>query len=137
MTSNDDLFGAEHVRRYRETDGEVGHEWRGAEIILVTTTGNKSGEERTTPLIYRQVGDDFVIVASNGGFRLPGWFHNIERDPEVTVQHLGDVFQARARVVTGETRPGLWKTMNEKWPAYDEYQERAEWEIPVVVLERA
>jgi deazaflavin-dependent oxidoreductase (nitroreductase family) len=139
MTPNaavDQLHGAEHVRRYLETDGAEGHEWRGAETLLLTSKGRKSGEERTTPLIYREQEGVYTIVASNGGFRTPGWYRNLQADPEVTVQIFGEVFRARARDATPDEKPRFWATMTEVWPAYDEYQERAEREIPVVVLER-
>ena len=70
------LFGAEHVRRYRETDGEVGHIWKeGSTILLLTTKGRTSGEPRTAPLIYAEDGDRYVIVASQGGApEHPGWY---------------------------------------------------------------
>ncbi len=79
------LYGAEHVRSYRETDGELGHDWRnGSSTLLLTTTGHRSGEERTIPLIYGRSGDDYLIVASNGGSpEPPAWFRNLEQRPEV------------------------------------------------------
>jgi deazaflavin-dependent oxidoreductase (nitroreductase family) len=131
------LFGQEHVARYRETDGEVGHEWRGVHTIILTTTGRRSGEPRPTPLIYGRDGDDLLVVASNGGStEPPAWYRNLEADPGVDVQLLGDRFRARARTATAEERPELWRTMATIWPAYDRYQERTDREIPVVVLER-
>jgi hypothetical protein len=65
-TEADSLFGEEHVRRYRETDGDVDHIWQGSTVLLLTTKGRKSGEPRTTPLAYDRVGDDFLVLASNG-----------------------------------------------------------------------
>jgi len=132
-------FGEEHVRVYRETDGEHGHLWReGSTILLLTTTGRKTGNESTTPLIYDLDGDGHpVIVASKGGApEHPGWFLNIAKQPEVGVQILGDTFRARARVAQGEERERLWVQMNDMWPHYDAYQEKTDREIPVVVLER-
>jgi deazaflavin-dependent oxidoreductase (nitroreductase family) len=131
------LFGQEHVKRYRETDGEEGHDWQGTQTLLLTTTGRKSGEERTTPLIYGESGNDVLIVASNGGQQAPGWFRNIEDDPEVDVQIWGEKFHGTARVATPEEKPEMWAQMTEHWPAYDDYQRVAEREIPVVVIERA
>ena len=132
------LFGEEHVRRYRETGGEVGHIWKeGSTILLLTTTGRKSGEPRTTPLIYAEDGDRYVIVASQGGAPdHPGWYKNLSQDPEVELQVLDEVFPARAGTAEGEERERLWAKVNEVWPHYDEYAERTEREIPVVVLER-
>jgi deazaflavin-dependent oxidoreductase (nitroreductase family) len=132
------LFGQEHVDRYRATDGEEGHEWRGTQTLLLTTTGRKSGEQRTTPLIYGRSGDDYLIVASKGGSPAPpAWYLNLEANPEVAVQVKGDRFEARARTATPEEKPDMWRTMTAEWPAYDEYQSKTGREIPVVVLERA
>jgi deazaflavin-dependent oxidoreductase (nitroreductase family) len=133
-----DLFGEEHVRRYIETDGEEGYTWReGSHILLLTTTGRKSGRELTMPLIFGEDGDSQVLVASKGGTpEHPAWYLNLEANPEVGVQIKGDVFRARARTAEGEERRRLWKMMNEIWPHYDEYQTKTTREIPVVVLER-
>ena len=132
------LFGQEHVRRYRETDGEVGHIWKeGSTVLLLTTIGRKTGNETTTPLIYASDGDRYVIVASKGGAPDdPGWYRNLAKTPEVEVQVLGDVFCANARTAEGAERSRLWEKVNEVWPHYAEYQEKTDREIPVVVLER-
>ncbi|WP_371784882.1 nitroreductase family deazaflavin-dependent oxidoreductase [Streptosporangium subroseum] len=131
------LFGEEHVKRYRETDGAEGHEWQGTVVLLLTTTGRKSGEQRETPLIYQRHGDDYLVVASKGGADAPpAWYLNLQANPEVEVQVLGDRFTARARTATAEEKPELWKIMAATWPAYDEYQTKTDREIPVVVLER-
>ena len=136
--SNEDLFGDEHVRVYRETDGERGYFWkRESTILLLTTTGRKSGEPRTMPLIFTYDGDDLVIVASKGGVdEHPAWYLNLRANPEAEVQVRGDVFKVRARDAEGEERERLWRQMAEAWPDYDAYQERTDRRIPVVVLER-
>jgi deazaflavin-dependent oxidoreductase (nitroreductase family) len=138
MSEAENLFGDEHVRRYRETGGAVGHDWReGATILLLTTTGRKSGEKRTAPLIYAKDGDRYVIVASKGGApEHPGWYLNLDKTPDVEVQVKGDVFRARARTATGEERERLWRLANTVWKQYDDYAKRTQREIPVVVLER-
>jgi proline iminopeptidase len=138
MNEAENLFGDEHVRRYRETGGEVGHIWReGSTILLLTTTGRTTGEKRTAPLIYAADGARFVIVASKGGApEHPGWYKNLEKTPDVELQVKGEVFRARAHTVHGEERARLWKKANEVWPHYDEYATRTSREIPVVVLER-
>jgi proline iminopeptidase len=139
MSEATSLFGAEHVKRYRETGGEVGHIWKeGSTVLLLTTKGRKSGEPRTTPLIYARDGDRYVIVASKGGApEHPGWYENLSKEPTVELQVLDDVFPARAHVAEGEERERLWAKANEVWPHYAEYQEKTDREIPVVVLERA
>ncbi len=132
------LFGQEHVERYRATDGAEGHEWQGTQTLLLTTTGRKSGEPRTTPLIYAPDGDSYVIVASKGGSdEPPAWYLNLSDEPEVEVQVEADRFKARARTASAEEKPRLWKKMAAEWPAYDEYQRKTDREIPVVVLDRA
>jgi len=131
------LFGQEHVARYRATEGAEGHDWKGTQTLLLTTRGRKSGEQRTTPLIYQQDGDRYVVVASQGGAPShPGWYFNISKDSRVEVQVWGDRFEAHASTATGEERPRLWRLMNETWPRYEGYQAKTDREIPVVVLAR-
>lgn len=138
MTNSDDeLFGAEHVRAYRETDGERGYHWRGTTILLLTTTGRKSGERRTTPLIHRVDGDRYVVVASKGGSpEHPDWFANLSAEPDVEVQVKGETFAVEPTVAEGEERERLCKLMAEVWPDYDDYAQRTDREIPVVILTR-
>jgi deazaflavin-dependent oxidoreductase (nitroreductase family) len=133
-----DLFGEEHVRRYIETDGEEGYTWReGSPILLLTTTGRKSGTERTMPLIFGEADGSQVLVASRGGApEHPAWYLNLDANPEVGVQVKADKFRARARTAEGDERERLWKAMNEIWPHYDEYQTKTTRQIPVVVLDR-
>ncbi|WP_035803308.1 nitroreductase family deazaflavin-dependent oxidoreductase [Kitasatospora mediocidica] len=131
------LFGSEHVRRYVETDGAEGHDWEGTTALILTTTGRKSGKQHVTPLIYQPYGDAVLVVASKGGAdQPPAWFLNLQANPEVQVQVLGDRYTARARVATPDEKPEMWRTMTAAWPAYDEYQLKTEREIPVVVLDR-
>jgi deazaflavin-dependent oxidoreductase (nitroreductase family) len=131
------LFGQEHVRRYRQTDGAEGHDWQGTSVLILTTTGRRSGEPRSTPLIYGKRGNDYVVVASKGGAEEhPDWYLNLVEQPKVDVQVGGDRFKAQARTATPDERPDLWRTMTERWPAYDEYQRKTARQIPVVVLER-
>ena len=132
------LFGQEHVDRYRATDGEEGHDWQGTTTLILTTKGRRSGEERPTPLIYQPYGDDYLVVASKGGAdEPPAWYLNLEAEPEVDVQIRGDRFKARARTASPDEKPDMWRMMTATWPAYDEYQQKTDREIPVVVLERA
>jgi deazaflavin-dependent oxidoreductase (nitroreductase family) len=132
------LFGDEHVRRYEETNGEVGHDWeQGAPILILTTKGRKTGEDRKFALIYQERKGDYVIVASKGGAPAhPGWYLNLQASPEVQVQVKADKFTARARTAEDAERAELWPKMAAVWPDYDEYQKKTDREIPVVVLER-
>ena len=132
------LFGDEHVRRYVEPDGEEGYIWKeGAPILILTFTGRKSGKEYSTPLIFGRDGDNYVIVASQGGRpEHPDWYLNLLENPEAGVQVKADKFRARVRTAEGKERERLWLEMNEIWPHYDEYQTKTDRVIPVVVLER-
>jgi deazaflavin-dependent oxidoreductase (nitroreductase family) len=132
------LHGPEHVKVYRETDGEVGHDWiKGTSILILTTKGRKSGEQRDNALIYGMAGDNPMIVASKGGAPAhPAWYLNLRDNPSVEVQIRGDRFDATARDATPEERPELWKQMTEEWPDYDNYQQKTDREIPIVILER-
>lgn len=133
------LFGQEHVDRYQATDGEEGYSWqKGTTILLLTTRGRKTGIERTTPLIFEPNGDDYLIVASRGGTdEPPGWYVNLQAEPDVQVQVRGDIFRAHARDATPDEKPEMWRKMAAAWPDYDEYQKKTERVIPVVVLERS
>jgi deazaflavin-dependent oxidoreductase (nitroreductase family) len=135
----------EHVRRYRETGGADGHIWKGHDgtanlpCLLLTTIGRKTGDARTTPLIYGRDGVDHVVIASRGGRpNHPAWYLNLDNNPRVEVQVEADVFAATARTAGVDDRDRLWKMMAEIYPPYDDYQDRAAAtrEIPVVVLSR-
>ncbi|MFC5747754.1 nitroreductase family deazaflavin-dependent oxidoreductase [Actinomadura rugatobispora] len=130
-----DLVGAAHVKRYRETDGEVGYEWNGANILLLTTKGRKSGQERTSALIFGRDGDDYLVVASTGGMpKHPAWYLNLEADPNVEIQVKAEKIPVVARTAPEPERSRLWKIATSYWPNYDTYQTRTERVIPVVVL---
>ena len=133
----DDLFGAEHVRVYRETGGQRGYDWRGTTILLLTTTGRASGQERTTPLIHRTDGDTWVVVASKGGAPdHPDWYKNLQAEPDVLIQVKSERIPVRAETAEGGERTRLWQLMTEVWPAYDDYQRKTDRQIPVVVFRR-
>ena len=132
------LIGQEHVKRYQETGGEEGHDWQGTTVLILTTHGRRSGTERSTPLIYGQHGDDYLVVASKAGAdEPPAWYLNLEAEPNVEVQVRDERFAARARTATADEKPELWRTMVQRWPQYEEYQRKTSREIPVVVLERS
>ncbi|MBA0124510.1 nitroreductase family deazaflavin-dependent oxidoreductase [Haloechinothrix sp. YIM 98757] len=132
------LFGDEHVRRYEETDGEVGHIWlNDTPVLVLTTTGRKSGATRKSALIYQEYGDSYVVVASKGGADThPDWYLNLRANPRVEVQVGAETFAAEARTAGAEERAELWPKMAAVWPDYDKYQASTDREIPVVVLDR-
>src|ERR1700684_2852540 len=131
------LFGNEHVKRYEETDGAEGHEWQGTTALILAPTGRKSGPQRQSPLLYQKYGADYLVVASKGGAdEPPAWYLNLEANPEVQVQVLGDKFTAHARPANEQEKPAMWEVMAKTWPAYNDYQKKTSRQIPVVVLER-
>lgn len=131
-------WAAKHVHRYLETDGADGHEWNGVPTLILATTGSRTGQPRRTALIYGTDGDDFVVIASKGGSpEHPSWYRNLEADPDAAVQVGAERYRVRARTADADERLRLWERMARIWPAYDEYAEKTDRDIPVVVLQRA
>ena len=129
------MLGAEHVRRYQETDGDVGYIWNGVPILLLTTTGRKSGHRWTTPLIFGRDRNDYLVVASMGGApHHPNWYRNLVAHPRARIQVRADHIAVPARTAGEDEKPRLWKLVTDQWPNYDAYQSRTDRVIPVVVL---
>jgi deazaflavin-dependent oxidoreductase (nitroreductase family) len=129
------LLGEEHVRRYQETDGEVGYIWNGVPILLLTSTGRKSGQPRTTPLIHARDGDDYLVVASMGGApQHPQWYRNLVANPSAQIQDRSAHIDVTAHTAGDDEKARLWKIVAAQWPNYDVYQSRTDRVIPVVVL---
>ena len=127
----------EHARRYVESGGKDGHIWEGVTTLLLTTPGRRSGQARTTPLIYGRDGDRYVVVASRGGDdRSPAWLLNLQDDPEVEVAFKGAARQRmRARVATPPERARLWPLVVADHRNYAAYQAKTSRQIPLVLLE--
>jgi deazaflavin-dependent oxidoreductase (nitroreductase family) len=130
-----------HQRLYERTDGRVGHRLIGVPSALLRTTGRRTGQPRTSALVYARDGDDYLVVASNGGSdHPPGWLFNIEAKPDVELQIGRDRFAGRARVVsaTDPDYPRLWEAVNvNNHGRYRRYQTKTERKIPVVVISPA
>lgn len=123
-----------HVNLYRWSGGRVMGSVGGTPVLLLTTTGRKTGKPRTTPLGYVADGQDYLVVASNGGRPArPAWYLNLTQTPQVTIQVGDRVMQANAATVSGEEREALWKKVAATAPAYAPYAqpERA---VPLVRL---
>jgi len=123
VTDDENLFGEEHVRRYVETDGEVGYLWReGATILILTTTGAKTGQPRTSVVTYTRDGDAYVVAASKNGMPTnPAWFANLVANPTVTIETEGKTTEAKAEVALGSDRDELWDRHVLAYPAFADY----------------
>jgi deazaflavin-dependent oxidoreductase (nitroreductase family) len=120
---------------YRLTGGKVGGKVQGLSVLLLTTTGRKTGKKRTTPLGYFEHDGSYVIIASNAGFDLhPAWFHNLRSNPQVSVQIKDKQLTAIAETADPELRKQLWAKLTELAPGYAGYQKRTTREIPIVIL---
>lgn len=130
------LMGA-HTAIYKWSGGRIGHKVPGLPpMLLLDHVGAKSGQARTSPLLYVLDGRNVVLVASKGGYpRNPAWFHNLMANPDTEVQIGTERRRVHARLARPEERPRLWRKAAEAYPSYDDYQERTEREIPLVVLE--
>jgi F420H(2)-dependent quinone reductase len=120
---------------FRLSGGRLLGTYDGNPVLLLHHVGRRSGEERVTPLIYLEDGDDLVIVGSMGGTpKHPAWFHNVTAGPDTEVELRGGRRPVRARVADSEERTRLWPRLVEHYPAFATYQARTEREIPVVIL---
>ena len=134
-TTTTKLITRTHIALYRRTGGKLGGRFRGSPVLLLTTTGRRSGQLRTTPLLHVVDGNRKVVVASYlGAEHHPAWYHNLLAHPEVTVQAGSSVQQMRAEVADPIERARLWRPLVAMYPTYDDYQTKTERQIPVVVL---
>jgi deazaflavin-dependent oxidoreductase (nitroreductase family) len=132
------LVGDEHIRRYRETGGEVGYLWNGVHTLLLTTTGRHTGEPRTSALIFGRHAEDYLVVASMGGApKHPQWYLNLTAHPRAEIQVEARRLPVVARTASDEEKSALWPIMTGIWPNYDAYQSRTERAIPIVILSPA
>jgi deazaflavin-dependent oxidoreductase (nitroreductase family) len=127
-----------HTAAYRVTGGRIGGTFRGVQTLLLDHVGRRSGRKRTNPLLYIADGDDLVIVASRGGsHKHPAWWLNLRDSPRTTVQVDSERREVIAHEADDEERARLWPRLVEAWPDYDEYQQRTERRIPVILLSPA
>lgn len=124
------------IEEYRSTGGNVTGDFAGRPLLLLTTTGAKSGQKRTNPLMYTTDGDRLVVIASKGGADTnPAWYHNLRANPEATVELGEERFSVRATVIEGAERDRIFDQVVEQLPGFGEYQKNTDRLIPVVVLE--
>lgn len=139
MSDKDDRIARNQaiIDEFRANDGKVGGAFAGAPLLLLTTTGAKSGQQRTSPVVYTTDGERLVVIASYAGRPTnPLWFTNLVANPEVTVEIPGEAFAARAVVAGIDDRDRLYAAQAAQMPAFAEYQAKTTRTIPVVTLER-
>ena len=130
-------FNQQIIEEFRANGGKVGGQFAGAPMLLLTTIGAKSGQPRTSPMVYTTDGDRMVVIASKGGAPTnPAWFHNLVANPIVTVERGTEQFQARATVPDTAERDRLFNQVAAIMPGFAEYQRNTTRQIPVVVLEK-
>ncbi|HWD10798.1 MAG TPA: nitroreductase family deazaflavin-dependent oxidoreductase, partial [Solirubrobacteraceae bacterium] len=130
------VAGKLNVPIYRLTRGRVLGKVGRAPVLLLTSTGRRSGQPRTAPVLFLADGDGLVVIGSNAGNkRAPAWSHNLKANPDADVQIRGERRSVRARVAEGAERSELWAKMNAQYAGFDDYEERTSREIAVFVLE--
>lgn len=131
-------FNRQVIDEFRANEGRVGGPFQGAPMVLLHTTGARSGQERVIPLVYRPVNGDIAVFGSKGGApEHPAWYLNLLAKPEVTVEVGTETYPVVARVAEGDERQRIWDEQAQVMPGFAEYQEKTTRVIPVVILERA
>ena len=125
------------IEEFRANGGKVGGMWEGRPLLLLTTTGAKSGQRRTNPTMYLRDGDRLLVFASRAGAPTnPDWYYNLLAHPEVTVEVGSETYAATATVLSGEERDRLYAKQAGLYPQFGEYQTKTTRQIPVIALER-
>ncbi|MDP9240491.1 MAG: nitroreductase family deazaflavin-dependent oxidoreductase [Actinomycetota bacterium] len=126
------------IEEFRANEGKVGGQFEGAPLLLLHSTGARTGQERVNPVMYRRVGDDYAVFASKGGAPTnPHWYHNLRAHPEATVEVGTDTVPVTAREAEGDERDRIWEDQKQDYPGFAEYEKNTEREIPVVILHPA
>ena len=136
--SDGNNFNAKIIEEFRSRGGKVGGMFEKSTLLLLHTTGAKTGKERVNPVAYRPDGDRYVVFGSKGGAPTsPDWYHNLRQNPQAHVEVGTETFDVVARVAEGEERERIWSAQKRDVPAFAEYESKTTRQIPVVILERA
>jgi deazaflavin-dependent oxidoreductase (nitroreductase family) len=126
------------IEEFRANEGRVGGNFEGSPLLLLTTTGRRTGQPRVNPLMYLADGDRLLVFATKGGAPTnPDWYHNLVTDPHVTVEVGRERFDAHATVQAGEERDRLYAEQARRYPGFAEYQANTDRVIPVIALVRS
>jgi F420H(2)-dependent quinone reductase len=129
-------LGRLNVPIYRLTRGRLMNKVGRAPVMLLTSTGRRTGQPRTAPVVYGSDGERLVVISSNGGnHNAPAWSYNLKAHPDAEVEIGGERRKVRARVVDGEERAQLWRKMNELYAGFDDYERNVTRDIALFVLE--
>jgi deazaflavin-dependent oxidoreductase (nitroreductase family) len=124
------------IEEFRANGGRVGGGFEGAPLLLLHSTGARSGAERVNPMMYQRVGDSYAVFASKAGAPSnPDWYYNLVAHPDATIEVGEDVEKVTARVAGPAERADIWTRQKERYPGFADYEQRTEREIPVVILE--
>jgi len=128
-------FNARNIAEFRSSGGKLGGAFEGAPVLLLTTTGAKSGRPRTSPMMYLPEGERIIVFASNEGKdNHPSWYHNLRANPTATVEIGTETFTVTATEITGAEHDRLYAIQAERYPGFAKYRERTERVIPVIEL---
>jgi deazaflavin-dependent oxidoreductase (nitroreductase family) len=129
-------FNSKIIAEFRANGGEVGA-FEGAPLLLLHTTGAKTGQARVHPVRYQELGDGFVVFASKAGAPVnPDWYHNLLANPRVRAEVGTETVELTARVADDETREPIWNAWKTANPGFAEYEQKTTRQIPAVILER-
>lgn len=130
-------FNTKIMAEFHENGGKVGGRFEGVDVLILTTTGRKSGQTRWNPLAYSMDGDRYIIIASKGGAPTsPDWYHNLVANGSAVIEVGADVIPVQATIATGAERDRLYAQHAARMPQFDQYARNTTREIPVVVLAR-
>ena len=131
-----DDWNTKIIDEFRANNGRVSGQFEGAPLLLLHTTGAKSGAGRISPMMYQQVGDTYAVFASKAGAPTnPDWYHNVIANPKVAAEIGAETIEFRARVAHGDEREQIWTVQKDRYPGFADYERKTSREIPVVILE--
>lgn len=138
MAGGTNDFNTKIIEEFRANDGKVGPPFEGAPLLLLHSTGAKSGQERVHPMVFQPVGDAWAVFASKAGAPTnPDWYHNLVANPQASIELGTETVPVTARVLDGDERDQVWNAQKQLMPGFADYEQATTRTIPVVILDRA